>query len=328
MRPKIVAEISANHNGSPGRAHDLICAAKVAGADAVKLQAYRAGDLTLDRAGPGFTIEAGPWAGRTLIDLYREAETPLEWLPDLFARARRVGIECFASVFAPGTIDFLETLGCPAYKIASFEMVDTGLIAAAAKTGKPLVISTGMASDAEIIDALDAAGGGHNVTLLHCVSAYPTPPASADLRRIHHLRQTFAIDVGLSDHTLGTSIPVAATALGVTMIEKHLTLSRSGGGPDAAFSLEPGEFAAMVEAVRDVASAMERPIHPEAPHFDLRRSLYAVADIRAGEAITEQNVRSIRPGHGLAPRYLPEILGKTAICDIGRGTPMAMGLVK
>lgn len=322
--PEIVAEISANHNGSIERALALINAAKEAGADAVKLQAYRSDLITIDHDGPGFMVDAGPWKGRRLIDLYREAETPRDWLPQLFHFASLIGIPCFASVFAKEDVDFLEGLGCPRYKIASFEIVDTPLIRYAAATGKPLVISTGMAHFNEVDLAVLAAG--RKLTLLHCVSAYPTDVRDADLGRMGLLRDCFKVPVGLSDHTLGIAVPVAATALGASMIEKHLTLSRADGGPDASFSLEPAEFKAMVAAVRDAAAACSMPERPAEPYRGLRRSLYAVTDIAEGESVTERNVRSIRPGHGLAPRELPSLLGRKAVVPIARGTPMAWDL--
>jgi N-acetylneuraminate synthase len=328
LRPRIVAELGASHNGGYARALRLIDAAKEAGADAVKLQTYRAESLTLDHDGPGFTIESGIWKGRRLHDLYREAQTPWDWHPGLFAHARQVGITCFSSPFDCEAVDFLETLGCPGYKIASFEITDTGLIAHAAKTGKPLIISTGMASDTDIEDALNAAARSFQAYLLHCVSAYPTRPEDANLSRMKRLRDRFDVPVGLSDHTLGIAVPVAAAALGAATIEKHLTLSRDDGGPDAAFSLEPGEFRDMVASVHDAyAACFGRSRGTVEPHANLRRSLYAVNDIAAGEALTRDNVRSIRPGHGLAPKHLSFLLGKSASVDIPRGTPMHFGLV-
>ena len=321
----IVAEIGANHNGSLARAFRLIDAAKDAGADAVKLQAYTADTLTLDCDGPGFTVTAGPWAGRRLYDLYKEAETPPEWLAPLFAHARKSGILCFASVFDLAGVDRLDYMDCPFYKIASFEITDTGLIEQAGLTGKPVIISTGMASDEEIWAAIDAAATSE-LTLLHCVSAYPTKPEQANLMRIKQMREEFGFPVGLSDHTLGIAMPVAATALGAWVIEKHLTLSRADGGLDASFSLEPDEFKAMVSAVRETRAAMLECEPPE-PHKELRRSLYAVKDIAAGEKLTHENIRSIRPGHGLPPWRLWTLIGRVAKQPIARGTPLTLDMV-
>ena len=325
-QPTLVAEISANHNGTLDRALRLIDAAKRAGADAVKIQTYRPEGITIDHDGPGFTVGAGQWKGRKLYDLYTEAMTPWEWHPKLFDHARAVGIELFSSPFDHAAVNLLASLDCPRYKIASFELVDVELIAHAAKRGKPMVRSTGMARDSEIADALAAASGARHVTLLHCISAYPAKPGEANLRRIPALRQRFNVPIGLSDHTLGSTTAIAATALGAAMIEKHLTLARDDGGPDAAFSLEPSEFRDMVAAVHDAAAAM-RPIKPPEPYRDLRRSLYAVRDIAAGETLTEVNVRPIRPGHGLAPKHRAALLGKRAKAAIPRGTPMAFELV-
>lgn len=322
----IVAELGANHNGSFERALKLIDAAKSTGADAVKLQAYTADMLTLDCDGPEFIVAGGPWAGCRLYDLYKEAETPPSWLPELFAHARSVGLSCFASVFDLDGLDRLEELNCPFYKIASFEITDTGLIEQAALTSKPLIISTGMASDEEIWAAIDAAVTSE-VTLLHCVSAYPARPEQANLMRIKQMQEEFGFPVGLSDHTLGIAMPVAATALGAWVIEKHLTLSRADGGPDASFSLEPDEFKAMVTAVRDTRAAMQECEPPE-PHKELRRSLYAVDDIAAGEKLTHKNIRSIRPGHGLPPWLLWTLIGGVAKQPIARGMPLAQYMIE
>lgn len=325
--PKIVAEISANHNGSLDNAVRLIYAAKAAGADAVKLQTYRPDSITIDHDGPGFVIDNGPWQGRRLYDLYRDAMTPWGWHAPLFDCAHEIGIECFSSPFDRDAVDLLAGLNCPAYKIASFEIIDLELIRHAACQRRPMIISTGMASEDEIADALGAARDAASVTLLHCVSDYPAEPKDAHLQRIRALRMRFGVPVGLSDHTLGIVVPIAAAALGATMIEKHLTLRRSDGGPDSAFSLEPLEFKMMVQAVREAAVAAAAGSPPE-PYRGLRRSLYAVADIAAGETITERNVRAIRPGLGLAPKRLAELLGKRAVMTIARGTPMMPELVR
>ncbi len=332
--PYVIAELSGNHNGDIGRAFRLIEAAKEAGADAVKLQTYTADTITIDHDGPGFTISGGLWNGRRLYDLYREAHTPWEWHPPLFAHARQVGIACFSSPFDPSAVDFLESLGAPAYKIASFELVDTPLIRHAAKTGKPLILSTGMAKPEEIDDAVAAAAqaGAGGVALLHCVSGYPTPAEEANLARIPALAANYRHPIGLSDHTLGTDVAVAAVALGASIVEKHLTLARADGGPDAAFSLEPQELAVLVRGVHTAHAALGQAEYGRAASEQasaiFRRSLYAVADIAAGEVITEQNVRSIRPGHGLAPKHLPDIVGRRARHAIARGTPMSFALVE
>ncbi|MBS4083852.1 MAG: pseudaminic acid synthase [Rhizobiales bacterium] len=329
--PYVIAELSGNHNGDIGRALALIDAAKAAGADAVKLQTYTADTITLDHDGPGFTIEGGLWDGRRLHELYREASTPWEWHEKLFAHARSAGITCFSSPFDPTAIAFLEKLNAPAYKIASFEIVDTPLIRLAAKTGKPLIISTGMASPDEISDALNAAKESAGAVLLHCISAYPAPAEDANLARIPALAAKYGCVIGLSDHTLGIEVSIAAVALGACVIEKHITLQRADGGPDAAFSLEPDELAALVKGVRTAHAALGRADYGRAASEEgnvaFRRSLYAVKDIAAGETITEENVRSIRPGYGLAPKHLPEILGRKAKRGIPRGTPISRDLL-
>jgi len=332
--PYVIAELSGNHNGDIRRALRLIEAAKSAGADAVKLQTYTADTITIDHNGPGFTIKGGLWDGRKLHELYREAHTPWDWHPALFEHARKVGITCFSSPFDPSAIDFLETLGAPAYKIASFEIVDTPLIRHAAKTGKPLIISTGMAEKSEIDEATRAAreSGKGGFALLHCISAYPAPADEANLARIPALAARYDCPIGLSDHTLGTEVAVAAVALGAAIIEKHLTLARADGGPDAAFSLEPDELQLLVKGARIAHAAIGRAdaerVESEKPNMLFRRSLYAVKDVAAGETLTADNVRSIRPGYGLAPKYLPEILGKRARREIKRGTPMSLDLVE
>ena len=332
--PYVIAELSGNHNGDIRRALRLIEAAKSAGADAVKLQTYTADTITIDHNGPGFTIKGGLWDGRKLHELYREAHTPWDWHPALFEHARKVGITCFSSPFDPSAIDFLETLGAPAYKIASFEIVDTPLIRHAAKTGKPLIISTGMAEKSEIDEATRAAreSGKGGFALLHCISAYPAPAEEANLARIPALAARYDCPIGLSDHTLGTEVAVAAVALGAAIIEKHLTLARADGGPDAAFSLEPDELQLLVKGARIAHAAIGRAdaerVESEKPNMLFRRSLYAVKDVAAGETLTADNVRSIRPGYGLAPKYLPEILGKRARREIKRGTPMSLDLVE
>jgi pseudaminic acid synthase len=328
--PFVIAELSGNHNGELERALSLIDAAKAAGADAVKLQTYTADTITIDHDGPGFTIEDGLWKGRRLYELYREAHTPWEWHPQLFEHAKRAGIICFSSPFDDTAIDLLEGFNVPAYKIASFEVIDTPLIRHAAKTGKPLVISTGMADQDEIARALAACSG--KAALLHCVSGYPTPASEANLQRIGALRARFTVPVGLSDHTMGTSVAVAAVALGACIIEKHVTLRRADGGPDAAFSLEPDELAALCRDVRSAFEALKPQsgahAKSEEQNVMFRRSLYVVADVRAGEPFSRANVRSIRPGHGLAPRHYDEVLGKRATRALHRGDPLTADAVE
>ncbi len=328
--PYLIAEMSGNHQGELSRALALIEAAKAAGADAVKLQTYTADTITLDHDGPGFRLEGGLWAGRTLHDLYREAHTPWEWHEPLFARARDLGLTIFSSPFDDTAVDLLERLEVPAFKIASFELIDHGLIRRAARSGKPLIMSTGLATLGEIAEAVEAAGAAP-LALLHCVSGYPTPPEDCNLRTIPHLAEAFGVTAGLSDHTLGTAVPVAATALGASIIEKHLTLSRADGGVDCAFSLEPAEFKAMADSVRIAHAALGRVDYGVKPSEvggrDYRRSLYAVADIGVGEALTIDNIRSIRPGFGLEPQHLPALLGRRAARPLRRGTPLRWDLL-
>ena len=331
--PYIVAELSANHNGDIDRALAIIEAAKKAGADAIKLQTYTADTITIDSDGPGFRIEDGPWAGRTLYDLYQEASTPWEWHEALFAKARKLDITVFSSPFDSTAVDFLESLGVEAYKIASFEVVDLPLIEKAAATGKPLIISTGMANREEIADAVSAAreAGCRELALLHCVSAYPATPEAYRLKTLGSLAEHFETVVGLSDHTLGTEVAIASVALGATIIEKHFTLSRNDGGPDAAFSLEPEELHNLCEATRIAWSALGLASYEraddEAANVIYRRSLYAVADINQGDTLNADNVRSIRPGFGMAPKELPRVIGRKAKTQIVRGTPLSWDLI-
>ena len=326
----VIAEMSGNHNQSLDRAIELVRAARRAGADAVKLQTYTADTLTLDSDQPYFIIQAdNPWKGRTLHSLYQEASTPWDWHPKLFEVAREEGLDCFSSPFDPTAVDFLETLDAPAYKIASFELVDIPLLRKVAATGKPVIASTGMATRAEIDEAVSTlrAGSAAGICLLKCTSAYPADPKDMNLRTIPSMEQIFGTLVGLSDHTLGSAVALAAVALGTSVVEKHLTLRRADGGPDASFSMEPDEFKAMVEQVRIVEQALgqvsyDREAH-ELTNLPFRRSLFVVADIKRGEVFTEANVRSVRPADGLHTRYLEDILGKTAACDIRKGTPLA-----
>jgi pseudaminic acid synthase len=331
--PYVIAEMSGNHNGDIGRALRLIDAAAAAGADAVKLQTYTADTITLDHDGPGFRLEGGLWAGRRLYDLYREAHTPWEWHPALFRHAAERGIAVFSSPFDASAIELLQSLDAPAYKIASFELVDLPLIERAARTGKPLIMSTGLATIGEIEDAVTCArgAGAKELLLLHCTSGYPTPPAECNLRTLPHLAQSFGALAGLSDHTLGIEVPIAAVALGAVAIEKHFTLSRADGGPDAAFSLEAAELSALVKACRtawEALGAIDYSLTPsEGKGRDLRRSLYVVADMAAGEAFGPGNLRSIRPGHGLPPKHWSQVIGRHASRAIRRGEPLDWSMV-
>nr|WP_211114402.1 pseudaminic acid synthase [Azospirillum rugosum] len=321
----MIAELSGNHNGELARALALVDAAKAAGADAVKLQTYTADTITIDHDGPGFRLEGGLWQGRTLHDLYREAHTPWDWHEPLFAHARSIGLSIFSSPFDDTAVELLERLDAPAFKIASFELNDSALIRRAARSGKPLIVSTGLATLGEVAEAVEAAGDVPLV-LLHCVSGYPTPPEDCNLRTIPHLADAFGVAVGLSDHTHGVAVPVAAAALGAVVIEKHFTLSRAEGGVDSAFSLEPAEFKAMADSVRTAWAALGRVhygVEPsEAGGRDYRRSLYVVADVPAGASLTAENVRSIRPGFGMEPKHLPAVLGRRAARDLKRGAPL------
>lgn len=329
----IIAELSANHHQDYEQAVALVHAAKQVGADAVKLQTYTPDTITLDSDKPYFQIEGTIWAGRNLHDLYGEAYTPWDWQPRLKQVANDLGMDLFSSPFDVTAVQFLQAMDVPAFKIASFELNDIPLIRAVAQTGKPTIMSTGMATLSEIDEAVRAFrdAGGTELALLRCTSAYPADPAEARLNIIPHLAQTFGVPTGLSDHTMGLEIPIAATAVGARLIEKHLTLSRAVPGPDSKFSLEPDEFKAMVSAVRTTERALGHIEYGAVPseHKSLvfRRSLFVVADIRAGEVFTADNVRSIRPGHGLHTRHLDVVLGRRAARDIERGTPLAWDLL-
>lgn len=329
----IIAEMSANHNQNFDEAVKLLEAAKEAGADAIKLQTYTPDTLTIDSSNEWFQIKGTMWDGRNLYDLYKEAYTPWEWQPKLQKIAEELGVDFFSSPFDDTAVDFLERMNVPAHKIASFENVDLSLLRKVARTGKPVIMSTGMATLAEIDEAVGEirAAGGNQLALLKCTSAYPSLPEEMNLRTIPHLSEAFAVPVGLSDHTLGTTVPTAAVALGACIIEKHFTLSRSAPGPDSAFSLEPHEFKAMVDAVRTTEKAVGA-VHygvsqREAKSRVFRRSLFVVEDVRAGEEFTARNVRSIRPGYGLHTRYMDEVIGRRASRDIGRGTPLEWQLI-
>ncbi len=326
--PYVIAEISGNHNGSIENALKLITVAKQAGADAVKLQTYTADTLTIDCDLADFRINEGLWAGKTLYQLYEWAHTPWEWHKQLFDHARQSGITLFSSPFDTTAVDFLEELGAPAYKIASFEAVDLPLIEYTARTGKPMIISTGMADQDEIQAAIETArtAGCSQLAILHCVSGYPAPAEEYNLHTIRDMMDRYGLVTGLSDHTLDNTTAIAATALGASIIEKHITLDRQGGGPDDAFSLEPEGLHALCDNVRTAFNALGTAGYArtasEEKNTLFRRSLYAVQDIREGEMITKNNVRSIRPGFGLPPRYLDIIQGRVAIRHINRGEPI------
>lgn len=323
--PYIIAEVSCNHGGSIERALELIDAAHSCGADAVKFQAYTAETITMDCDRPEFTVADGPWKGRRMFDLYREAQTPFEWFPQIKMRAEKVGITWFASCFDRSSVDLMVELGAPAIKIASFEIVDTPLIRYAAATGKPLIISTGMANMSEIMHAIGEAPGS---ALLWCVSGYPPPPSEAGLLRMRILHRTFST-VGISDHTIGPEVPIAATALGATIIEKHFRLSFHPDTEDSPFSLDEVDFLNMVKQVHNTWAAMQpSKADSESAQRPLRRSLFAVDDIAEGEAFTEANVRSIRPGHGLPPAAIDQVVGKTAARNIVRGEPLDWEMVQ
>lgn len=325
----IVAEMSGNHNNDIRRAFKIIDAAAEAGADAIKLQTYTADTITLKSDAPEFMVK---WQGkkRTLHDLYGDAHTPWEWHKKLFAHAKKRGIICFSAPFDATAVDFLETLGNPIYKVASFEIVDIPLLERIGKTKKPVIMSRGMASIAEIRLAIQTLRkfGTREIILLHCVSAYPAKLTDMNLSTIPDMQKRFGMKVGLSDHTLGTDVAVAATALGAVVIEKHLTLRRKDGGPDSSFSMEPKEFAALVRSVRMVKSALGKPSYAqtsdEKKNIVFRKSLFIVKDVKKGEKLTPENVRSIRPGIGLPPKFYRFVIGKRATCDITRATPLSL----
>ncbi len=330
----VIAELSANHNGSLDAGLEIVRASAKCGAQAIKLQTYTADTMTIDCRDKLFMIGEGTiWEGKNLYELYQEAHTPWEWHKPLMDEAKRLGLDCFSTPFDLTSVDFLESLDVPAYKIASFENVDLPLIRRVAETGKPIIMSTGMASLAEIDEAVRAAreGGCTELALLKCTSAYPASPEEMDLRTIPHLAESFRVVAGLSDHTMGLAVPVAGVVLGVSIIEKHLTISRAEPGPDSAFSLEPQELEQMVDAVRVTEAALGQVNYEvtakEQASRVFRRSLFVVKDVRKGELFTSENVRSIRPGFGLLPKYLDEVLGRVAAKDIKHGTPISWQLI-
>jgi pseudaminic acid synthase len=330
----VIAEMSANHGQDFDRAVQIIEAAKDAGADAIKLQTYTPDTMTIKCDKKYFHIGKGSlWEGRNLYDLYSEAYTPWEWQPKLKKIANDLGMDLFSTAFDPSAVDFLEEMDVPVHKIASFEIVDIPLIEYMAKTGKPIIISTGMATLAEMDEAVQAArdAGATQIALLKCTSAYPAPPEEMNLRTIPHLAEAFGVPTGLSDHSLGIAVPVAAVALGACIVEKHFTLSRDLPSADSAFSLEPHEFKEMVDAIRMAEKALGvvhyQVSEREASSRVFRRSLFVVKDMKAGDAFTNENVRSIRPGYGLPPKHLKEVLGRRAARDILRGTPLGWQLI-
>ena len=331
--PFVVAEISGNHGGDIERAFALIKLAKEAGADAVKFQTYEAHTLTVNSTDEAFVVKTPLWQNRSLFDLYTEAQTPFDWHARLFAYAAEQGIMAFSAPFDLTAVDLLEELDCPLYKIASCELVDIPLIRRVAATGKPMIMSTGMATFAEMEEAVNAArgAGARDLALLHCVSGYPSTAADANLATIKAIAERFGCPVGLSDHSPGTLLPVAAIALGASIIEKHLCIERGDGSVDADFSLEPEEFAQLIKDCREAHLAIggiaDGPSPAEADSLRFRRSLYVVEDMRAGERFSAANLRSIRPAGGLHTRHLDEILGKIAVRDIKSGTPLAWDLV-
>ena len=331
----VVAELSASHHQDLERAAQLVRAAKEAGANAVKVQAYTPDTLTMDSSTRWFRIGKGtPWEGRSLYELYRGTYMPWEWIPKLKALARDLGIDLFSTAYDLSSVDFLEETGMPAYKLASYELVDLALVERMARTGKPLIMSTGMASLGEIEEAVQTArhAGATQIALLKCTSAYPASPDEMNLRTIPHLAETFHVPVGISDHSLTMCVPMAAVTLGACIVEKHFTLSRSVRGPDTAYSLEPEEFKTMVESIRTIEAAVGQVQYGitahEAQSIVFRRSLFVTRDLKRGETFSEHNVRSIRPGYGLSPKYLKLVLGRKAARALARGTPLTWELIK
>jgi N-acetylneuraminate synthase len=332
--PYIIAELSANHNGSIELALKTIKMAKEMGADAVKIQTYTADTMTIDCDNEDFKIEGGLWHGYNLYQLYQEAHTPYEWHDKLFTYAREIGITLFSSPFDETAVDLLESLDTPAYKIASFELTDLPLIEYVAKTQKPMIMSTGMANLAEIEQAINCAkeAGCKELIVLHCISAYPAPAEQSNLATIQDIADKFNVIVGLSDHTLGNTVAITATALGANIIEKHVTLSRKNKGPDSEFSLEPSELKALCNESRIAWQAIGNAGYEQKPaelaNSRFRRSLYFVDDIKENTIITEQHIKRIRPGYGIAPKHYNSVLGKKVNCNITRGTPVSWELLK
>ena len=333
-RTFIIAEMSANHNHRKEIAIDTIRAAKKAGADAIKIQTYTADTLTLDCDKPDFVCGKGLWEGETLYNLYKKAYTPWEWHEEIFRVAKEEGLVCFSTPFDKTAVDFLENLGNPIYKIASFEITDIPLIRYIASKHKPIILSTGIATLEDIELAVNTIRSEQNndITLLKCTSAYPAPIEDANLQTIPDMKQRFGVKVGLSDHTMGSIVPVTAVALGAEVVEKHFIIDRTIGGPDAAFSMEMDDFKQMVSDIRNVEKALGKVNYPSDPSKikgrEFCRSLYVAENIRAGEEITEQNVRSVRPGYGLHPKYLQDILGKKVMVDLKKGERMVLEYIQ
>lgn len=331
----IIAELSANHGHKLELALESVRAAAEAGVDAIKIQTYTADTITLNCSAPDFVVKGTSlWDDRTLYDLYKEAYTPWEWHKAIFDEAAACGIKCFSTPFDFSAVDFLETLGNPYMKIASFEITDVNLIRYAASKGKPMLISTGIATMEDIESAVKTCreAGNDDITLLRCVSAYPAPLENVNLRTMADMKERFGVKVGLSDHTMGSDVALAAVALGAEVIEKHFILDRGIGGPDAAFSMQADEFAAMVRSIRNVEKALGEVAYPSSgddiPGRQFSRSLYVACDVRAGELLTEENVRSVRPGFGLHPRYLPSVLGRRASRDLRAGERFSLDMVE
>ncbi len=331
--PYIIAELSANHNGSIERAFESILAAKEAGADAVKIQTYTADTMTIDCNREEFQITGGLWDGYSLYDLYKEAQTPYEWHKRLFDYAKEIGITIFSTPFDETAVDLLEELGTPVYKIASFEMTDLPLVKYVAQTKKPMIISTGMANLEEITEVVRVAreNGCTDLILLHCISSYPAPAEQSNLKTIPDLAERFGVITGLSDHTMGTTVATTSVALGACLIEKHFTLSRTDKGPDSEFSLEPQELKQLCIdtkiAWQSLGQAGYEKKEAEKSNVKYRRSIYAVKDIKKGDKLTQENIKRIRPGLGLEPKHYDEIISKAAKCDIDRGTPISFDLI-
>lgn len=336
VRPYVIAEMSGNHNQSLDRALRIVEAAAASGAHAIKLQTYTAETMTLNVHEPGFVIadENSLWAGRQLYDLYKEAYTPWEWHAPIMQRANELGMDCFSTPFDETAVDFLETLGVPAYKIASFENTDLPLIRKVAATGKPMIVSSGMATLAELDEAVRSAraAGCRDLVVLKCTSTYPATPENTHLLTIPHMRTAFGCEIGLSDHTMGIGAAVAAVALGASVVEKHFTLARADGGVDSAFSLEPAELAALVveseRAWQALGEVRFGPTEREKDSIPFRRSLYVAEDMRAGEPLTPKNLRAVRPGFGLPPKYYEILLGRCVGRDVKRGTPVSWEIFK
>ena len=329
--PFVIAEISNNHLGNKQRLYEMLDAAAATGADAVKIQTYDAGTITLESEKDHFQLKTGPWAGSSLFDLYSRINMPRDWIPDLFAHGRDRGVSLFSSVAHPSDVDFLETIECPAYKIASFELVDLPLIRRVGSTGKPVILSTGLATFSEIEAAVEACrgAGAGGIAVLHCISAYPAPASESNLAAINTLRDRLDVLIGLSDHSLDPVVAVAATALGAQVIEKHFTLNRSDGGPDAAFSLEPNEFRDMVQNVKTAFDALgSREVGiakpSEAPQRNLRKSLFWTRDLEPGAIVSDSDIVVARPGAGVPPAYLDRLIGAQVSIAVQRHDPVRL----